>query len=79
MARPFKANIQVRVCLHILDFGHVVLTRGSIWLFIDSTKITIRRSLVGTVSFEVEIGRASCRERVLNMYASILAIVVAGT
>ena len=52
-ARPFKTNIQVRVPLHILDLGHVVLTLGATWLFINSTKLTFRRRLVGTVRIEV--------------------------
>ena len=29
IARPFKANIQARVLLHLLDLGHVVLTSGT--------------------------------------------------
>ena len=39
IARPMKSNIQARVLLHILDHGHVVLTRGAIWVFIDSANI----------------------------------------
>ena len=53
IARPFKANIQVRVLQRILDLRHVVLTLGAIWLFKVSTKITFGRGLVGIVCIEV--------------------------
>ena len=53
MARPLKANIRVRVLLHILDLSHVVLTSGATLLSIDTAKITFHSSLVGTISIEV--------------------------
>ena len=73
-ARPFKANIQVRVLLHILDLGHVFLTRAATLLFIDSTKITFCCSLVGTLCIEVVTSPKICITHVLQGPRTIKSI-----
>ena len=74
IARPFKANIQVRVLLHILDLGHVVLTFDVAWLLIDSTKITFCRCFVGTVRIEVVTSPKIPITHVLQRHRTITSI-----